>query len=136
MILVLSAYPDLKSAESMALKLVQKELAACVNIVKSENSVYRWKGKIEMHSEYLLFIKTLPKAYPQLELMIKEGHPYSTPEIIVLEVKGGNTDYVSWIDSTVLSRLLSVPLDFRAIKREGVPERESTSAKKPNTLSR
>lgn len=136
MIIVLSTYPDRKSAEDAAEMLVEKELAACVSILKIEQSVYRWKGKTEKMPEYLLIIKTTQKAYPQLETEIKKTHPHKVPEIIYFEIKGGQKDYVGWVEANSLARLLSVPLDFIATKRAGDPSSELTSAKKPRTLSR
>ncbi len=136
MILVLSTYPTRKSAEKAARDIVKKELAACVSIVKIEESVYKWKGKIEVHPEYLLLIKTRKKAYLQLEAFIKHAHPHEVPEVIYLNIKGGNKDYLSWIDSVVLSKALRVPLDLTAMKRASEPSKELRSAKNPNVLSK
>jgi len=138
MIIVLSTYPDRKSAEDAAEMLVEKELAACVSIIKIEQSVYRWKGKIEKTPEYLLLIKTTQKAYQQIETELKKTHPHKVPEIAYFEIKGGQKDYLDWVDASCNSpaKLLSVPLDFIATRRAGEPSSELTSAKKPKTLSR
>lgn len=137
MIIVLSTYPDRKSAEKAAEALVEKELAACVSIVKIEHSVYRWKGKIEKSPEYLLIIKTTQSAYPKLEIQIKKTHPHKVPEIIYFGIKG-QRDYLDWVDGSCKSpaKLLSVPLDFSATRRAAEPSSEFTSAKKPRTSSR
>ncbi len=137
MIIVLSTYPDRKSADEAAQRLVEKELAACVSIINIEQSVYRWKGKIEKSPEYLLIIKTTEKAYPQLETHIKSTHPHSVPEIAYLEVKGGQKDYLDWVNESCRSsaRLLRVPLDLSALKRASEPPSELRSARKPRTLS-
>jgi len=137
MIVVLSTYPDRKSAEEAANMLVEKRLAACVSMVKIEQSVYRWKGKIEKSPEYLLIIKTTEKAYPQLETHIKNTHPHSVPEIAYLEVKGGQKDYLDWVNESCSSSamLLRVPLDLSALKRASEPPKEFKSARKPRTLS-
>ncbi|MBU0591545.1 divalent-cation tolerance protein CutA [Candidatus Micrarchaeota archaeon] len=136
MIIVLSTYPDKEKAEAVALTIVENELAACVNIIKIENSIYRWKGEIKNNPEYLLLIKTTKKAYSQLEMLLKESHPYETPEIVSLEIKHTEKNYAKWVDSVVLSRLLRVPLDLSATRRASVPSNELTKAKKPSTLSR
>jgi periplasmic divalent cation tolerance protein len=136
MILVLSTYPSRKSAEKAAIGIVEKELAACVSIIKVDDSVYKWKGKVEIHPEYLLLIKTRKKAYLQLEAFIKQGHPHEVPEIIFLEIKGGNKDYLEWIDSSVLSKPLRVPLDLKTLKRASDPSKELNSAKNPSILSK
>jgi periplasmic divalent cation tolerance protein len=136
MILVFSTYPSRKSAERAAIEIVEKELAACVSIIKIDDSVYRWRGKVEIHPEYLLLIKTRKKAYMQLEAYIKANHPHEVPEIVYVNIKGGNEDYLSWIDENVLSKALRVPLDLRTLKRASDPSNELKSARNPNTLSR
>lgn len=136
MILVLSTYPDKGSAAKAAMEVVDKELAACASIIKIEDSVYRWKGKLQTHPEYLLLIKTTEKAYPKIERHLKESHPHHVPEIIWLEVKGGLKEYVHWVDSNTLDKLLKVPLDLHALRRTSEPSSELTSAKKPRTLLR
>lgn len=137
MIIVLTTYPTKENAQEMAEKLVNLNLAACVSIIKNEESIYRWKGKIERNSEFTLLIKSSAKAYSKLELMIKQNHPYEVPEIIYLEVKGGSQDYLDWVEgnSNGISRLLSVPLQRRETNRVEEPSRELSSAKKPRTLS-
>ena len=78
-ILILTIFPDQESAEKVAEKLVDRELIACANIIRIENSIYRWKGKTEKHSEYLMLAKTKMKAYAQTELFIKQNHPAEVP---------------------------------------------------------
>jgi periplasmic divalent cation tolerance protein len=136
MIIVLSTYPDKVSAAAAAVELVEKELAACVSMIKIEDSVYRWKGKVESATEYLLLIKTSQRAYPQLERLIKARHPHKVPEIAYVEVKGGSKDYLEWVDASSIPKLLRVPLDLRATRRAAEPSSELTSAKKPRTLSK
>ncbi len=136
MILVLSTYPNRRSADGAARRIIEEELAACVSIVKLEKSIYKWKGKIVEDQEYLLLIKTKKKAYRQLEILIKQIHPHEVPEIIYLEIKGGSKAYLSWIDSVVLSKALRVPLDLTAMKRASEPSKELKSARNPNVLSK
>jgi periplasmic divalent cation tolerance protein len=136
MIVALSTYPSRETAEEGARSIVEKELAACVSIIKIEQSVYRWKGNIEIHPEYLLIIKTTPKAYMKLEMHIKETHPHKVPEIIYFEVKGGNKEYIQWVQASTLSKLLRVPLDLTALKRASDPSNELNSAKNPSVLSK
>jgi periplasmic divalent cation tolerance protein len=136
MLIVLSTYPDRESAAKAAVELVQKELAACVSMVKIEDSVYRWKGKIVSAEEYLLLIKTSKTAYSALEAHIKRTHPHKVPEIISLEVKGGQKDYLEWVERNSMPKLLKVPLDLHAIKRASEPSRELIKARKPSTPSR
>lgn len=121
MIIVLTTYPDLKKSKEMARKIIEKELAACVNIIKIEESVYRWKGEIKSGDEYLLLIKTTKKAYLQLETFIKQNHPYELAEVIMLEAKGGCRHYIEWISSSTLANLVTVSLDPEKLKRKVQP---------------
>ncbi len=88
-------------AETMASALVNKGLAACVNIVPAVKSIYRWEGKLCEDSEALLVIKTTEEAFPGLMGFIKANHPYTVPEIIALPVSDGNPDYISWVEGSV-----------------------------------
>ncbi|MFN7991115.1 MAG: divalent-cation tolerance protein CutA [Candidatus Micrarchaeia archaeon] len=136
MILVLSTYPDRETAAKAAMDVVEKEYAACASMIKIEDSVYRWKGRIESGAEYLLLIKTTMKAYPKVEAHIKQTHPHKVPEIVFLEIKGGEKNYLEWVDKNSFSRLLRVPLDLTATRRVSEPSSELISARKPRTLSR
>jgi len=136
MIIVFSTYPDKENAEKAAEGLVEKDLAACVNILKIENSVYKWKGKIEKKPEYLLIMKTTRGAYPKLEAFIKKDHPDDVPEIIFFYVRGGNKEYIQWVNSVTFSKLLRVPLDLSATKRARRSLRTDIKAIKPRTSSR
>ncbi len=83
--------------ERIAKTLVERRLAACVNVIPSLTSFYRWKGKMERDAEELLVIKTGAETYEALERVLKEIHPYTVPEILALEVVGGNDDYIKWV---------------------------------------
>jgi Uncharacterized protein involved in tolerance to divalent cations len=85
----------------LAKLLVEKKLAACVNVVKGLRSFYWWKGKIEEDDEELLIIKTSRETYGELEKQIRENHPYTVPEIIALPIILGNPDYLAWIDESL-----------------------------------
>jgi len=84
-------------AEKIARALVEKRLAACVQVVGPVESTYWWKGKIEKATEWLLLIKTRRELYPQLEQAIKQLHPYETPEIVALPITQGSKEYLDWI---------------------------------------
>lgn len=102
-LLVLTNLPDHDSARRMAHSLVQKRVAACVNILAGCHSVYRWQGKIESASEVPLLIKTTRSAYPRLEEFIRSQHPYELPEIITVSEVGGLPAYLQWVVSEVSS---------------------------------
>jgi periplasmic divalent cation tolerance protein len=90
-----------EDAERLAHLLVERQLAACVQVLPQITSVYRWQGKLEQAGETLLLIKTTRAAYPRLETAIKENHPYQTPEIIALPVEAGSNEYLSWLTASV-----------------------------------
>jgi len=134
MIIVLSTYPDRKSAETAATMMVEQELAACVNIVKIEGSVYRWEGKVVKSGECLLVIKTTN--YRPVESYILKNHPHKVPEIIQLEVSDGSRDYLSWVRGNSAPSPFKVPLERSATRRASRPSRASINARKPRTSSR
>lgn len=85
-------------ATKIASLLVERKLAACVNILKVR-SFYKWEGKMMEEEESLLIIKTRDVLLSDLEREIKLVHPYKVPEIISLKIEKGNPDYLSWIDA-------------------------------------
>ncbi|WP_455208269.1 divalent-cation tolerance protein CutA [Kaarinaea lacus] len=100
---VLSTCPNLEAAESIAMSLIENNLAACVNIIAGLTSVYKWQGNIEKSQEHLLIAKTSVAAYPAVESAILDRHPYELPEIISIPLNNGLTNYLSWIDENVVS---------------------------------
>jgi periplasmic divalent cation tolerance protein len=98
-LIIFCTCPDKSSAELIARQLVEKELAACINILPSITSVYRWKDEIETAEEHLLLIKSRQNIYPELEQQLRSLHPYEVPEIITTSIENGLPDYLKWIDS-------------------------------------
>ncbi len=94
-VLVTASSPD--EAAGIAKKLVADRLAACVNILPSIRSIYRWQGKICDDSEVLLVIKTQDRKLDRLMDRIKEIHSYDLPEMIVLPIIGGWEPYLAWL---------------------------------------
>lgn len=104
-LVVITTTETQKQAERLAALLVERELAACVQVLPQITSVYRWQGKVEQAGEFLLLIKTARAAYARLETAIKENHSYETPEIIALPVEAGSDQYLNWLkDSIKLAR--------------------------------
>jgi periplasmic divalent cation tolerance protein len=98
--IVLTTAGSAKEAEKLALALVERRLAACVNIVPQIRSVYRWQDNVEQATEWLLVIKTQSAAFERLRDAIKELHSYDLPECIMLEITAGSQLYLDWIANT------------------------------------
>jgi periplasmic divalent cation tolerance protein len=97
---IISTYPNKKSIQKIANKLVQARLVACVNVTKI-SSVYSWQGKIENADEFLAIFKTTQKNKSKLKKQIKDTHPYQVPEIAELTLADLNKPYLQWlVDST------------------------------------
>ena len=84
-------------AEGLARELVEARLAACVQIVPV-TSVYRWEGATETSCEFRLEIKTASAALEALKALILEKHSYEIPELVVLPIAGGSSQYLDWIE--------------------------------------
>ena len=95
--IVLSTCADREQAERIAHRLVEEQLAACVNILPGVQSVYRWQGKVESAAEVLMVIKTSADLVPGVELTIAGLHSYDVPEFLVLTVFGGSHGYLAWL---------------------------------------
>ena len=97
-VLCLVTIDDLEKAREIAGILVQKGLAACVNIIPEIRSVYRWKGQLCDDIERMLIIKTRSELFEKLQSTVKELHPYEIPEIIALSIERGFPPYLQWIN--------------------------------------
>jgi len=99
--IVLTAAGSNEEAQQIAHALVERCLAACVNIVSPVQSVYRWNGKVESAQEWLLLIKTTSTTFPQVRNLIRELHSYDLPECIQLNIEDGSPTYLKWITESV-----------------------------------
>jgi len=84
--------------ERISRALVESRLAACVNRVKSVQSIYRWQGKIESNEEELLIVKSRRDLFERLKEKIQQLHSYSVPEIIALPILAGSESYLHWLE--------------------------------------
>ena len=86
-----------ETSHRLAQTLVERRLAACVNVVGPAHSVYRWKGALETSEEYVLLIKTVREHVERLRLAIREGSGYELPEFITFDISGGDETYLNWM---------------------------------------
>jgi len=96
-LLVLTNLADMASAQALARALVERRLAACVNVLPAVQSIYRWNGAVEEAAEVTLLIKTTAARYAELEQAIRALHPYELPEVIAVPVSAGLPAYLGWI---------------------------------------
>lgn len=99
--IVLSTASSAEEARRIARALVDRRLAACVNIVPQVESIYRWQEKIESSPEWLLIVKTHAEAFDSLRDAIKDLHSYEVPECIMLEITAGSDAYLEWLAENV-----------------------------------
>jgi periplasmic divalent cation tolerance protein len=99
--IVLTTAGNKEEAQQIAWALVERKLAACVNIVSQLESIYRWKNEIESNPEYLLIIKTTDAAFERVRDAIKELSSYEQPECIQVAIDAGSEAYLKWIESSV-----------------------------------
>jgi periplasmic divalent cation tolerance protein len=88
-------------SEGVGRTLVEKRVCACVTIISKVTSIYRWKNEVVNDNEALLIMKTESKHIEVLWDLLKQNHPYETPEYVVLPIEWGSKDYLTWISQSV-----------------------------------
>lgn len=101
-IIVFITASSLTEGRRIARELVERRLAACVNIIPKMESIYTWKGKIEATHEILMIIKTKNALFEKLVKTVKDTHSYECPEIIAFPIERGNRDYLRWIEESTV----------------------------------
>lgn len=96
-LLILTTTESKSEAEKIAQALVERRLAACVNVIPQIRSIYRWKDKVESAEEFLLLIKTTEENESAVQAAIRELHSYDLPECISILIDGGSAEYLKWI---------------------------------------
>jgi len=99
--IILSTTASREEAQKIARALVERKLAACVNLVGPIESVYRWQGAVETAEEFLLIIKTTGAAYERVCDLIRLLHSYELPECVQLSIEDGLPKYLEWIGESV-----------------------------------
>jgi len=94
---VYTTIDSIEDARKMAHTLVEEQLVACVNIIPKVESIYNWKGKIEMEEECVLIAKTTEENVKKTIQRIRKLHSYELPDIIVLPIVGGLKDYLEYL---------------------------------------
>ncbi len=90
-----------EEAERISATLVERRLAACVQVTGPISSRYRWQGEVEREREWLCLAKTEASRYDELEAAIRELHSYEEPEIVALPIVAGSEGYLSWISASL-----------------------------------
>jgi periplasmic divalent cation tolerance protein len=90
-------FPDMETAVKAVRELVEQRLAACGNILKEVQSVYRWRGEVESSEEVLAILKLDSARYSELETKLRSLHPYDVPEIIAFPISKGLPEYLRWV---------------------------------------
>lgn len=86
-----------EEAEKIGRALVEKRLAACINMFDGMRSLYWWEGKVEQGSEVVLLAKTTANLVDELTEEVKRLHEYDVPCVVTLPITGGNADFLRWI---------------------------------------
>ena len=98
---VLTTAGSRAEATEIAAALVERRLAACVNVLPNVVSTYRWEGAVRTDEEWLLVVKTRAERFEEVRLAIRELHSYEQPEVILLPIAKGDPGYLAWIDASV-----------------------------------
>ncbi|WP_166993185.1 MULTISPECIES: divalent cation tolerance protein CutA [Enterobacteriaceae] len=96
-VVVLCTAPDEATAQDLAAKVLAEKLAACVTLLPGATSLYYWEGKLEQEYEVQMLLKSDVERQEALLACLKTHHPYQTPELLVLPVAHGNSEYLSWL---------------------------------------
>ena len=104
LLVVLTSLPNLEAAKGLAHGLVEKNLAACVQLTDGIQSIYRWEGKICEEHEVLLSAKTTESMWIEISTFIQKAHPYDLPEILAFSPEQYEKQYGKWVESEVNSK--------------------------------
>ena len=107
---IYTTFDSLEESKGFARLLLEKNLAACVNLITDVHSIYRWKGKIEESTEIILWCKTQDFLIEKIQAMIQKSHSYDLPAFVVYPIHSGSEKYLKWItDETQPAKHRSKP---------------------------
>lgn len=104
-VLVLTTFPEDFNASSLAEALVRGRLAACVSVLPTQTSTYKWQGEIAIGREHQVVIKTTRDRVDALREAVRSRHPYELPEFLIVPVAGGDPAYLDWVRTSLLEGL-------------------------------
>jgi periplasmic divalent cation tolerance protein len=104
LLVVVTSFPNMETAQVLARALVEKNLAACVQLMGGIQSIYRWEGKICEEQEVLLSAKTTGSKWSEISAFLQGAHPYDLPEILAFSPKQYEEQYGKWVESEVNSK--------------------------------
>ncbi|MDQ3042044.1 MAG: divalent-cation tolerance protein CutA [Acidobacteriota bacterium] len=96
-VVILTTAPNAEESETLARKIVEAKLAACVQVLPPMKSFYFWDNEVQVDSEHLLLIKTFAEKFDELKEFIQNNHSYDVPEIIALAVEKVSESYLGWL---------------------------------------
>lgn len=103
-LIVLTNFPDRKTARQIGTALVKEGLAVCCTLIPGAESIYQWKGELQNDPEVHAVIKTVEDKYEALEISLRRKHPYDVPEILALRVENGSPAYFEWMNAILNPR--------------------------------
>jgi periplasmic divalent cation tolerance protein len=103
-VIILTTVPVGDLGDTIALRLIEQRIAACVNVGAPMTSFYRWRGVVEREAERQVTIKTTRAHVPAVQACIAELHSYELPELVVLAVGDGSTAYLDWVQGEVTGK--------------------------------
>jgi periplasmic divalent cation tolerance protein len=98
-VFVYTTYPSIVEAERTGRALLERRLAACVNILPGMVSLYWWQGQIDRGGEVVMIIKTRASLAEPVRAAVKEMHSYTTPAILVIPIENVDPSYHAWIEA-------------------------------------
>lgn len=101
-LILLTTFADAEAARQIGTQIVESQLAACVNVLPTVESIFRWQGEVELDAEAIALIKTTRARLAELEAWLQTHHPYEVPEILVLTPESGSARYFQWARESVV----------------------------------